>query len=123
MLNLCMLSGSFEYDSEESLTIFKTFVEKHYPIHANLLVYNSEDHDPSLAALDDADAVLVFTRRPQYRGCITEAISSVLRTRQTSGWCQDQPATLIKTGWNSIKLCSEVTIKVITGTVPTLVWN
>ena len=63
MLNLCMLSGSFEYDSEASLIIFKKFVEKHYPINANLIVYNSEDDDPSLAALDDADALLVFTRR------------------------------------------------------------
>ena len=63
MLNLCMLSGSFEYDSEASLNIFKTFVEKHYPIHANLVVYSSEDDDPDLAALDDADVLLVFTRR------------------------------------------------------------
>ena len=63
MLNLCMLSGSFEYDSEASLTIFKAFVENHYPINADLIVYGSEDDDPSLAALDDADALLVFTRR------------------------------------------------------------
>ena len=63
MLNLCMLSGSFEYDSEISLIIFKKFVEKHYSINANLIIYSSEDDDPSLAALDDADAVLVFTRR------------------------------------------------------------
>lgn len=68
MLNVCMLSGSFEYDSEASLTIFKTFVEKHYPIHANLVVYNSEDHDPSLGALEDADALLVFTRRLNTEG-------------------------------------------------------
>lgn len=58
-----MLSGSFEYDSEASLTIFKEFVENHYAIKANLIVYSSEDDDPSLAPLDDADALLVFTRR------------------------------------------------------------
>ncbi len=63
MLNLCMLSGSFEYDSEASLNIFKTFVQKHYPIQANLVVYTSEDDDPDLAPLDDADVLLVFTRR------------------------------------------------------------
>lgn len=63
MLNLCMLSGSFEYDSETSLTIFKKFVEKNYPIQADIIVYESEDDDPSLAAIDDADALLVFTRR------------------------------------------------------------
>ena len=68
MLNLCMLSGSFEYDSETSLTIFKTFVEKNYPIQANLIVYESEDDNPSLAALDDADALLVFTRRLNTEG-------------------------------------------------------
>ena len=68
MLNLCMLSGSFEYDSEASLNIFKQFVEKHYPINANLIVYSSEDDDPSLAALDDADALLVFTRRLNTEG-------------------------------------------------------
>lgn len=63
MINLCMLSGSFEYDSEASLTTFKRFVERHYPIQANLIVYNSEDDDPSLAMLSDADVLLVFTRR------------------------------------------------------------
>ncbi len=68
MLNVCMLSGSFEYDSEESLTIFKTFVEKNYPIQANLIVYESEDDNPSLDALDDADALLVFTRRLNTEG-------------------------------------------------------
>ncbi len=68
MLNLCMLSGSFEYDSEASLTIFKTFAEKNYPIQANLIVYESEDDDPSLDALDNADALLVFTRRLNTEG-------------------------------------------------------
>ena len=63
MLNLYMLSGSFEYDSETSLTIFKKYVENNYPIQADMIVYQSEDDDPSLAAIDDADALLVFTRR------------------------------------------------------------
>ena len=58
-----MLSGSFEYDSETSLNIFKTYIEKNHPIQANLIVYESEDDNPSLDALDDADALLVFTRR------------------------------------------------------------
>ena len=58
-----MLSGSFEYDSETSLNIFKTYVEKNYPIKANLIVYTSEDDNPSLDGLDDADVLLVFTRR------------------------------------------------------------
>lgn len=72
MLNLCMLSGSFEYDSEASLTVFKRYVERHYPIQANLIVYNSEDDDPSLAALDDTDVLLVFTRRLNTEGASLE---------------------------------------------------
>ena len=63
MLNLCMLSGSFEYDSEVSLNTFKRYVKKNYPIQANMIVYKSEDDDPSLEALDDADVLLVYTRR------------------------------------------------------------
>lgn len=58
-----MLSGSFEYDSEVSLNTFKRYVKKNYPIQANMIVYKSEDDDPSLEALDDADVLLVYTRR------------------------------------------------------------
>ena len=89
MLNLCMLSGSFEYDSEASLTIFKTFVEKHYPIQANLIVYGSEDDDPSLEALDDADALLVFTRRLNTKGA---------SLRQFQAYCeQGKPLVGVRT--------------------------
>ncbi|MYF97667.1 ThuA domain-containing protein [Candidatus Poribacteria bacterium] len=63
MLKLCMLSGSFEYDSEVSLNTFKRYIEKNYPIQANMIVYKSEDDDPSLEVLDDADVLLVYTRR------------------------------------------------------------
>ncbi len=58
-----MLSGSFEYDSEVSLNTLKRYVEKNYPIQANMIVYESEEDDPSLEVLDDADVLLVFTRR------------------------------------------------------------
>ena len=89
MLNLCMLSGSFEYDSEASLTIFKTFVEKHYPIQANLIVYGSEDDDPSLETLDDADALLVFTRRLNTKGA---------SLRQFQAYCeQGKPLVGVRT--------------------------
>ena len=63
-----MLSGSFEYDSEESLTILKSFIEENYPIQVNLIVYKSEDDDPSLEAINDADVLLVYTRRLNTEG-------------------------------------------------------
>ena len=47
-LKLCMLSGSFEYESESSLTIFRDYVEREHPVRADLIVYRSEDDHQSL---------------------------------------------------------------------------
>ena len=62
-LKLCMLSGSFEYDSEASLAIFHEYIEKNHPIQATQIIYQSEDDDQSLEPLQDTDVLLVFTRR------------------------------------------------------------
>ena len=62
-LKLCMLSGSFEYDSEASLAIFRDYIEKNHPVQATQIIYQSEDDDQSLEPLQDTDVVLVFTRR------------------------------------------------------------
>ena len=62
-LKLCMLSGSFEYDSETSLAVFQDYIEKNHPVQATQVIYRSEDHDQSLELLEDTDVLLVFTRR------------------------------------------------------------
>ena len=62
-LKLCMLSGSFEYDSEASLAIFQDYIEKNHPVQATQIIYQSEDDDQSLEPLQDTDVLLVFTRR------------------------------------------------------------
>ena len=62
-LKLCMLSGSFEYDSEASLAIFQDYIEKNHPVQATQIIYQSEDDDQSLKPLQDTDVLLVFTRR------------------------------------------------------------
>ena len=62
-LKLCMLSGSFEYDSEASLAIFHEYIEKNHPIQTTQIIYQSEDDDQSLEPLQDTDVLLVFTRR------------------------------------------------------------
>ena len=67
-LNLCMISGSFEYYSEDSLNIFRDYVEKEENVSATLIVYESEDDHQSLAAIDDTDVLLVFTRRLNTEG-------------------------------------------------------
>ena len=62
-LKLCMISGSFEYDSEESLDIFRRYMEQNYAAQPAMIIYKTEDDDKSLKPLEDADVLLVFTRR------------------------------------------------------------
>ena len=62
-LKLCMLSGSFEYESESSLTIFRDYMEREHPVRADLIVYRSEDDHQSLSAIEETDVLLVFARR------------------------------------------------------------
>ncbi|MCZ6679374.1 MAG: ThuA domain-containing protein [Candidatus Poribacteria bacterium] len=62
-LQLCMLSGSFEYDSETSLTRFRDYIEDNHPVQSTLIIYQTENDDQSLEPLEDADVLLVFTRR------------------------------------------------------------
>lgn len=58
-----MLSGSFEYDSEESLVILRDFLHANAAVECELVVFESETHEQSLKPIDNADVVLVFTRR------------------------------------------------------------
>ncbi len=62
-LKLCMISGSFEYDSEESLGVFREYMEQNYAVQPCMIIYETEDDHKSLKPLDDADVLLVFTRR------------------------------------------------------------
>ena len=67
-LKLCMLSGSFEYDSEASLAVFHEYIEKNHPVQATQIIYQSEDDDQSLEPLQGIDVLLVFTRRLNTKG-------------------------------------------------------
>jgi type 1 glutamine amidotransferase len=63
-LKICMLSGSFEYNSHDSLTKFKKYLEDHYNVQCTLLKAPEDKKDlPGLEALDDCDVALFFTRR------------------------------------------------------------
>ena len=62
-ISLCMLSGSFEYDSEGSLAIFEEHLLQVGGVECSTVVFESEDDDLSLAPIDEADVLLVFTRR------------------------------------------------------------
>ena len=75
-LRVCMLSGSFEYDSEESLGLFRKHLDGVGGIEDTLVVYQDEDDDQSLAAVDDTDVLLVFTRRIRIDGAELERVKA-----------------------------------------------
>ena len=81
-LKLCMLSGSFEYDSESSLSIFRDYIEREHPVQASLIIYRSEDDHQSLAAIEETDVLLVFTRRLNVDGEELERFKAYCRAGQ-----------------------------------------
>jgi len=62
-LKVCLVSGSFEYDSDKALGIFKTAAESQFDVQCNLLKASGWDHIPGLEDLDSCDVALFFTRR------------------------------------------------------------
>jgi type 1 glutamine amidotransferase len=63
-LKVCMLSGSAEYNSDASLTEFKTFLDGRYNVACTLLfAKDSSDSMPGIEAVDSADLLAVFMRR------------------------------------------------------------
>lgn len=67
-LNICLVSGSEEYESDESLPVFKTYLEKHYHVECTLLQAKGFEELPGLDALKDCDVALFFTRRLRIEG-------------------------------------------------------
>ena len=75
-IKLCMVSGSFEYDSEISLTKFRDYVEAGYPVEVDMVVFRSEDDAQSLEPLEDAQVVLLFSRRLNTSGVELERLKA-----------------------------------------------
>lgn len=62
-LRVCMLSGSLEYKSDASLTVYKVYLEKRYNVTCTRLIRQAKDRLPGLEALDNCDVAIIFTRR------------------------------------------------------------
>jgi len=67
-LKVCLVSGSFEYDSRTSLEAFKKYLEEEYNARCTLLKAPDFRDLPGLEALDDCDVALFFTRRLKIGG-------------------------------------------------------
>jgi len=62
-LRVCLLSGSLEYKSDESLTAFQKHLEENYNVKCSRAFRKADDDLPGLEHLDDCDVMLLFTRR------------------------------------------------------------
>jgi type 1 glutamine amidotransferase len=62
-LKVCLISGSDEYKSHETLAEFQKLIEKNYPIECSRAFKTWDDNLPGLEALDTCDVAIVFTRR------------------------------------------------------------
>ena len=67
-LKVVMVSGSWEYQSHESLTAYKKHLEANYEVECTLLKAPKPNDLPGLDALDDCDVALFFTRRLEIEG-------------------------------------------------------
>jgi type 1 glutamine amidotransferase len=62
-LRVCLLSGSEEYKSNESLASFQNYLEKETPVRCSRAFWKSKNDLPGLEALDTCDLMVLFTRR------------------------------------------------------------
>ena len=69
-LEVCLVSGSAEYKSNESLDAFQKFLESSYNVHCTRAFFDPADetHLPGLEHLDHCDVMLLFTRRLKLEG-------------------------------------------------------
>lgn len=67
-LNVCLVSGSFEYESDASLEILQHYLESEYDTKCTLLKAAGWEDLPGLEALDSCDVALFFTRRLRISG-------------------------------------------------------
>lgn len=69
-LKVCLVSGSLEYKSNESLAEFQKYLEAHYHARCTRAFIEGKDETrlPGLDQLDDCDVMLLFTRRLKLTG-------------------------------------------------------
>ncbi|GAB6164532.1 ThuA domain-containing protein [Thermostilla marina] len=77
-LRLCLVSGSFEYESDKSLDWFAAYVKENFGIECDKAYAPSVDELPGLDALDRCDCMVLFTRRLEIKGESLEKIKRYL---------------------------------------------
>ena len=67
-LNICLVSGSSEDDSDKALGIFKNYLEQNFDVNCILLKAEGWENIPGLEALDSCDVALFYTCRLEIDG-------------------------------------------------------
>ena len=81
-LKVCIVSGSFEYKSDASLTVLKKHLEANYPVEC-VMVSAKSDKDlrsPGLENLEKCDVAIFFTRRLQIEGKSLDLVKKYVKS-------------------------------------------
>lgn len=78
-LKVCLVSGSFEYDSGTSLALLQKHLEKHYNVECSRAFTKVFDDLPGLENLDGCDVMLLYTRRLTIGGDQLERIKKYIQ--------------------------------------------
>lgn len=73
-LQVCLVSGSEEYDSDTSLTKYREYLENNFDVQCTLIKAVGFEELPGTEALKDCDVALFYTRRLRIDG---EALQNV----------------------------------------------
>jgi putative membrane-bound dehydrogenase-like protein len=79
-LKVCLVSGSLEYKSDESLAALQSYLESHYNVRCSRAFRKADDDLPGLENLDTCDVMLLFTRRLTISGEQLERIKRYCRS-------------------------------------------
>jgi putative heme-binding domain-containing protein len=81
-LKVCLVSGSFEYKSDDSLAVFQKYLEANFPVECTLVSAKTEkDQDlPGLEHLEKCDAAIFFTRRLQLHGAALDKVRAFVKS-------------------------------------------
>jgi putative membrane-bound dehydrogenase-like protein len=79
-LKVCLVSGSLEYKSDESLTRFQKYLEAHYRVQCSRAFRKTDDDLPGLENLETCDVMLLFTRRLTISGEQLERIKKYCKS-------------------------------------------
>ncbi len=108
-LRVCLVSGSLEYKSNETLADFQKFLEAGYDARCTRAFQQGadEEHLPGLENLDQCDVMLLFTRRLRLSGDELERIKR---------YCQSgKPIVGVRTASHAIQTWLELDKEVLGG--------